>query len=99
MSEQFKAIMDLMQGAGVGTLWMFFGYLVFMLLKITLIFIGVIIAVRCLLRSLIKLCHSKHRHTVSELCRVCDVDCGYDGEVSGHQMHELIIKVKDKFER
>jgi len=91
MSEEFRAIIDLLQGQ---VAWAFAGYLVFKLLEIILIFTGIILAVRCLLGKLIHLCHDKYKHAVEEMCRIHNIS-SWDSEIGSPQILELNKKQKE----
>ena len=46
MSEEFAAIIELLQNAGVGTIWMFAGYLVYQLVFLVTSFVGAILVLK-----------------------------------------------------
>jgi hypothetical protein len=48
MSEEFAAIIELLQGAGVGTIWCFIGYLVYQMVQTVLAFTGIVVVLRTL---------------------------------------------------
>jgi hypothetical protein len=94
MSEEFKAIIGLLQGAGVSTLWMFFGYLIFKVLSLVLVLVGTIMGIRTVLILLIKLIHNENRRVIVDLCRMFGFT-DYEGDIGYSQRKEMILRVEE----
>jgi hypothetical protein len=59
MSAEFQAIIELLQSAGVGTIWMFAGYLVYQIMETLLAITGIVLVLRTLglvIRSIVDKC-------------------------------------------
>ena len=100
MNEELKVIIELLQGAGVGTMWVAFGYMVWKLLLMAICWIGGTFIVKIVIQGIKSVVATHPRDNTNKAVWVVRelrslLHIGYDG----HLTEEEITQVRDKIVR